>query len=39
MPMTAYFSKIKRLADNLAIIGKYVEHNDLVTYILTSLDS
>ena len=37
--MTEYFSKMKRLTDNLAIVGKSVEHNDLVTYILTSLDS
>lgn len=39
MPMTAYFSKMKRLADSLAIVGKPVEHNDLITYILTGLDS
>ena len=37
--MTAYFSKMKRLADSLAIVGKPVEHNDLITYILTGLDS
>lgn len=36
--MTAYFSKMKHLADNLTIVGKSVEHNDLVTYILIGLD-
>ena len=39
MLMTAYFSKMKHLADSLAIVGKPVEHNDLITYILTGLDS
>ena len=39
MSMNAYFSKMKRLADSLAIARKPVKHNDLITYILTSIDS
>ena len=39
MSMNAYFSKMKRLADCLAIARKPVELNDLITYILTGLDS
>lgn len=39
MTMNAYFSKMKRLVDSLAITGKLVEHNDLVNYILSGLDS
>lgn len=39
MNINAYFSKMKRLVDSLAIAGKLAEHNDLATYILTELDS
>lgn len=37
--MHAYFSKMKLLADSVAIAGKPTEVNDLITFILTSLDS
>lgn len=39
MTMSAYFAKMKRLADTLAIASKHVEHVDLITYILTGLES
>ncbi|KAL9411718.1 hypothetical protein AB3S75_045341 [Citrus x aurantiifolia] len=39
MSMNAYFSKMKCLADSLAIAGKPIEHNDPISYILTGLDS
>lgn len=39
MLMNTYFSKMKRLADSLAIAGKPVELNDVIAYILTGLDS
>ena len=39
MTMSAYFAKMKRLANTLAIVGKPVEHGDLITYIVTGLES
>lgn len=35
--ISAYFAKMKRLIDILAITRKLVEHANLVTYILTGL--
>lgn len=37
--MRAYFTKMKRLTDTLVITNKPVEHADIVTHILTGLDS
>ena len=37
--MSAYFAKMKRLADTLAIDGKLVELIDLVIYIMIGLES
>lgn len=37
--MNAYFSKMKRLANSLAIVRKLVELNYLITYALTGLNS
>lgn len=39
MTMSAYFAKMKRLADTLAIASKPIENGDLVNYILTGLES
>lgn len=39
MTMSAYFAKIKRLADTFAIAGKPVGHANLVTHILIGLDT
>lgn len=39
MTMTAYFAKMKRLANILDIAGKPIGHANLVTYILTRLES
>lgn len=39
MTMSAYFAKLKRLVDTLAIVGKPIENANLVTYILTRLES
>lgn len=37
--MSAYFAKIKKQVDTLAIAGKLIGHADLVTHILTRLKS
>ncbi|KAL9432355.1 hypothetical protein AB3S75_027392 [Citrus x aurantiifolia] len=39
MHMSDYFAKVKRITDTLALVGKPVEINDLVKYVLTGLDS
>lgn len=39
MTMSVYFAKMKRLVDTLAIAGKPIENANLVTYILTRLES
>ena len=39
MTMSVYFAKMKRLANTLAIASKPVEHVDLITCILTELES
>ncbi|KAL9432309.1 hypothetical protein AB3S75_027351 [Citrus x aurantiifolia] len=37
--MVEYFTKIKRIADTLALAGKPIELNDFVMHVLTGLDS
>lgn len=37
--MSAYFAKMKKLADALTLAGKPVEHVDLIIYIPTGLES
>ena len=39
MSMVEYFTKIKRIADTLALAGKPVELNDFVMHVLNDLDS
>lgn len=39
MTMNTYFSKMKRLADSLAIAGNPIETNDLINYMLAGLAS
>lgn len=39
MTMNDYFSKMKHLFDKPVIVGKLVEQNDLITYIIIGLNS
>jgi hypothetical protein len=38
-PMTSYFTKMKEYTDEMAVAGKQLEDDDIVSYILTGLDA
>jgi hypothetical protein len=38
-PVSAYFNRVKNLSDTMASIGKPLEEEEIISYLLAGLDS